>query len=335
MNLRVLLASTLVFVNFAPVLGQSAVVVSQENRRPAPLHPERDVSVPAIPGIVAAGTKWVRVWQQTGISADGIVPLQDGSILAAQGEFSQIVKIDASGNNSVFLTDTHGVGALSFDRKGNLYAVQRSPQSVVILAPQRRTLADSFNGKPLGDLGNPNDLVADGKGGAYFTLGEMIDGHFALGQVYYASSTGEIKRLSQGLQTNGVILARNDKTLYVTNRTSVVAFDVLRGGAVANQREFGQLQGGGIGDGMTIDSKGHLYISTGPGIQIIGADGKYLGLIPTPRDVISVCFGGLDKKSLYVVGEGSKDASGQETPGRSRTIYRLSMLVSGYKRRAK
>ena len=42
-------------------------------------------------------------------------------------------------------------------------------------------------------------------------------------------------------------------------------------------------------------------MTTNPGVQVIGADGKYLGLIPTPRDVNSVAFSGPDRKTLYAV----------------------------------
>ncbi len=336
MNLKWLVPFVSILFASPFVPAQSATVESSAaHHRPAQIHPERDVSISAIPGIVAAGAKWDRVWQQVGNSADGIVPAPDGSILAAQAEFSKVVKIDAGGDSSTYLSDTHGGSALSFDRKGKLFAVQRAPQAVVMLAPQRKTVAETFKGKPLGDLGNPNDLVADRKGGIYFTLGEMVHGQFTLGQVYYASRNGDITQLSENLQTNGVILARNEKTLYVTNRTSVVAFDVRPDGRVTNQRELGRLEGGGIGDGMTIDSEGHLYIATNAGVQILRQDGRYLGLIPTPRDMISVCFGGPGKKELYGVGEGSKDSSGQEIVGRSRTIYRLPLLIQGYKGRAK
>jgi gluconolactonase len=336
MDLKLLLLSASILLTSVSVFGQAAVSLLQNGKdRPVQLHPERNASVGAIPGIVAAGAKWARVWQQTGNSADGIVPAKDGSILAAQGEFSRVVRIDGSGNASIYLSDTHAGSALSFDRKGNLYGVQRTPQAIGILAPRRETLADTFKDKPLGDLGNPNDLAADSKGGVYFTFGQMILGHFTLGQVYYAGRTGEITQLSEGLQTNGIVLSRDDKTLYVTNRTSVVAFDVLPNGFATNQRELGRLEGGGIGDGMTIDSDGRLYISTNAGVQILDPDGRYLGLIPTPRDIISVCFGGSEKKNLYVVGEGSKDMAGQEISGRSRTIYRLTMLTRGYRGRAK
>jgi sugar lactone lactonase YvrE len=67
--------------------------------------------------------------------------------------------------------------------------------------------------------------------------------------------------------------------------------------------------------------------------------GKYLGVIPTPRGVISVAFGGSGKKTLFVIGSGAEDANGQpirEGPQQTAaTIYKLPMIAEGVKGRAK
>jgi len=76
-------------------------------------------------------------------------------------------------------------------------------------------------------------------------------------------------------------------------------------------------------------------------VQIFDPQGKYLGAIPTPRNVISVAFSGLDKKTLYVVGGGALGPDGKEftTPqgvrNNAKTIYKIPMLAEGYKGRAK
>jgi gluconolactonase len=76
-------------------------------------------------------------------------------------------------------------------------------------------------------------------------------------------------------------------------------------------------------------------------VQVIGADGQYLGLIPTPRPAISVAFSGPGKRTLYIVGSGALGADGQEfkTPdgvrNNAKTIYRLPMIAAGFGGRAK
>src|ERR1700737_3665683 len=78
-----------------------------------------------------------------------------------------------------------------------------------------------------------------------------------------------------------------------------------------------------------------------PGVQVPSPEGKYLGLIPTPRSVISAAFSGPDKKTLYVVGAGALGSDGKEfqTPqgvrNNAKTIYKIAMLAEGFQGRVK
>jgi gluconolactonase len=120
----------------------------------------------------------------------------------------------------------------------------------------------------------------------------------------------------------------------VSNRFTLVAFDVQPDGSLTNQRDFGKLKAGGFGDGSAIDGKGRIYVTTAPGVQVIAPDGKYLGLIPTPRPVISVAFSGPNKKTLYVLAQGVKDAQGKEVDNAAQ-VYSIPMIAQGFKKRAK
>src|SRR2546430_16484953 len=124
-------------------------------------------------------------------------------------------------------------------------------------------------------------------------------------------------------------LFRNARS-FVTNGGTVVAFDVKAPGTLANRRDFAKLEAGGNGDGMAVDADGRLYVTSNPGVQVFDKDGKYLGLIPAPRGVISVAFAGKNKQTLYAVGSGAQDANGQpikEGPQQTAaTVYKLPML---------
>src|SRR5262249_27237768 len=114
--------------------------------------------------------------------------------------------------------------------------------------------------------------------------------------------------------------------LYVTNGQTLAAFDVLKDGSLTNQHEFAKLDGGG--DGSTFDAAGRLYVTTSsPGVQVIGPDGKNLGVIPTPRGVISVAFSGPDRKTLYAV---SRDNAQNKD-----WIIAIPMIAQGTKGRGK
>ena len=327
-------AAALSALGFGPLAAQ--------DRGAAPPQGAREATVTAIPGVIAAGARWTLAWQGTD-NADGIVGTGDGGLLFAQEQPNQISKLDRNDRVSVFLRDTHGTGALSVDAAGRIFAVERTctdpgrsaaagpcrePTVVGILAPERKTLADTFEGKPLGRL---NDLVADRKGGAYFTVGGA----------FYASAAGRVTSLGDDIRANGIILSRDDRIVYVTNGNTILAFDVQPDGTTLNRREFAKLEAGGNGDGLAIDAAGRLYVTSAPGVQVFDVDGKYLGLIPTPRSVISVAFSGPDKTTLYVVGSGALGPDGQEfatPPGvrnNAKTIYRIQMLAQGFKGRAK
>src|SRR5438093_1345138 len=73
----------------------------------------------------------------------------------------------------------------------------------------------------------------------------------------------------QNIRTNGLMLSIDGKTLYVTNNTVVVAFDVRADGSTTNRRDFGALNGDDGGDGMAIDSEGRLYVTGAQGVHVL------------------------------------------------------------------
>jgi gluconolactonase len=279
--------------------------------------------VKEIPGVIAAGQLWKQVWQQDGNNADGMIGTKDGGLLIAQNDKSDVVKLNRNGQVSIAYSDTNTGGALSMNTKGVLFLVSRGlNQAIVELAPRRKIFANRFQGDPLDCSGSAlNDLTADSKGGVYFTMGGL----------YYADPKGVVAKYGDNLRTNGIMLSPDEKTLYVTNGGMLIAFDVQKDGSLTNQKDFAKLEAGGAGDGSAVDSTGRLYVSSNPGVQVFGSDGKFLGLIPTPRGINSMAFSGPDKKTLYVV---SLIREGNPTTIRDE-LYEIPMIAQGYKGRAK
>jgi gluconolactonase len=288
--------------------------------------PARDYAVTGIPGVINAGQRWKFLWQEAGNNGDGIVGTSDGALLIAQNDNSQVLRLTSDGKTTVVYSNTHTGGSLSFNTKGDLFIVERGLRTAITrLAPRHAVLANRYNGDPLDCATgpNPNDLTADSKGGVYFTMGA----------VFYADRNGVVTKYGD-VRPNGIILSGDEKTLYVTNGPSIAAFDVRPDGSLANQREFARLEGGGNGDGCAIDSAGRLYVTTNPGVQVISPEGAYLGIIPTPRGVISVAFGGLDKKTLFVLARGARDANGNQVTNAAQ-VYSIPMVAQGFGGRAK
>jgi sugar lactone lactonase YvrE len=284
--------------------------------------PPTEYTVTGIPGVIAAGQKWTKVWEVSGNNADGILADKNGDLLIAQNHNSAVVKLDKSGKASTVYKDTHTGGALSQNTKGALFIVERGlRQNVSQLAPQRRILADKLpNGDPLDCLGGViNDLTTDSNGGVYFTMGGL----------FYADPKGSVTRYGENLTTNGVVLSPDEKTLYVTNGRTVAAFDVQRDGSLKNQRQVVELPSGG-GDGMTIDARNRVYVTAGPAVHVVAPDGKLLGSIPAPYGLITTAFAGKDKRTLYAVVSLIDPMRLQHA-----YVYSIPMVAQGYQGRAK
>ena len=304
---------------------------------------ERETRVDAIAGVVAAGSQWEIVWADFE-TADGIVGTADGGVIFAQEQTDTVRKLGPDGTEYTVLTGTRGVGAVSLDAQGRLYGVERTCTeplntflpgcneltAVAQLLPERKVLAMTFaNGAPLGRL---NDLIADGKGGAYFTVGGA----------YYVNAAGVVSTVAdQDLRSNGVMLSPDGRTLYVTNVTEVLAFDVRADGTTANRRVFGTLNGDDGGDGMAVDSQGRLCVTGNRGVHVLSPRGEHLGLIASPRRPIAVAFAGPGKNLLYAPSSGAVGPDGKAwtTPEGIRntamTMYRLSLVSRGYDGRPK
>lgn len=293
-------------------------------RGPAAPQGVREYAVTEIPGVIAAGQRWTFHWQEAGNNGDGVLGTDDGALLIAQNDNSKVVKLDRNGTISVVYSDTHTGGALSMNSTGALFINERGLRArIEQLTPQRKVLTDSFQGEPLDCIGGViNDLTADRRGGAYFTMGGL----------FYANPQGVVTHYGEGLNTNGIVLSADEKILYVTNGATVAAFDVQADGALANQREFGKLASGG--DGLAIDSAGRLYVTTAPGVQVLAPNGTSLGTIPTPRGVISGAFSGPDKQRFYILARGAQDADGNEVANAAQ-VYSIQMIARGFRGRAK
>jgi gluconolactonase len=162
------------------------------------------------------------------------------------------------------------------------------------------------------------------------------------GGAYYVNPAGVVMTVAdQNIKSNGIMLSQDGRTLYVTNNTSVLAFEVRTDGSTTNRRDFGTLNGDDGGDGMAIDAAGRLYVTGNAGVHVLSLDGRHLGLIPAPRRPISAAFSGPEKKTLYVpmLGAVGPDGKPWTTPEGIRntamTIYKIAMLAEGFKGRPK
>jgi sugar lactone lactonase YvrE len=290
---------------------------------PAPVMPPST----AIPGVIGAGQTWKTVWAWEGNNADGIIPGENGTLLFANNDAGNVMRLDpATGLATVIHTDTKTGGAVSRSKNGALFLVSRGlPVGVVQLEPQRRVFANTFRGEPLECVGGVlNDLAADARGGVYFTVSG--------GGLFYANPRGVVAQYGKDMAgSNGIVLSPDEKILYVTGGPLISAFDVAADGALTNQRAFATLRGGKGGDGATVDSEGRVYASTGSSVDVFSPAAQFLGSIPGPTMLHGVTFGGPDKKTLYAI----LFYGSWGTPSARNRVLAIPMIAQGYAGRAK
>jgi len=291
----------------------------------------KETTATAIPGVIAAGAKVQFIWQ-TFEGADGVIGDAEGNVLVAERKANRISKVDKNDKITSILTDTNEAGAIAIDSKGQIIDIERKdPQRVRILAPTRKVLADSCNGKKLEGM---RDLTVAKNGGIYFTDGRTsTKGSY----ICYIDPKGQVSLLLSDVDgANGILFSPDEKTMYVSDSPNeyLLAYDVQPDGKMTNRRNFARLEGGKRtgADGLAIDADGRLYAATPTGIQVFDSKGKYLGTIPTPRPDTSIAFAGPNKKTLYIVGRGADGPGDQD---QARSLYKVPMIAAGFKGRAK
>jgi len=283
----------------------------------------------AIPGIGPKGE--VRKLQGELQFIEGPTSDGHGNLYFSDITANRIYKVDAAGTLSVFLEPSNHTNGLMYNR-GRLLACEMDGRLVAIDVASKETkaLASQYHGQR---FNAPNDLVVDRAGGVYFT-----DPHFRaptplpqeVVAVYYAAADGQVTRLLDDLKApNGVILSPDEKTLYVipSLQKQMMAYPVISPGKLGAGKVFCELQqpagkDNSGGDGLTIDTHGNLYITSGLGIQVYDPHGKLLGILSFTEQPANCTFGGPGNHTLLVTARTSfyaveMEAEGHVFPGKA------------------
>lgn len=301
-----------------------------------------ELVTPAIPGVVAAGTR-IELIKDGFEGTEGPIGLPDGSLIFTETRANRITRIAPDNSVSTYLENSNGSNGLALDKEGALVSVQVLEPRVGIVSPAKKVkvLADRFEAVP---FVRPNDLVLSSKrGDLYFT--DSGAAFLPPGQaphtpaipprpaVYRITPNGELLRIANDVERpNGIQLSPDERTLYVANTLGehVLAYDIASDGSIDHRRDFAKLDGfakndRGVlssgADGLAVDEKGRLYVATTLGVQIFDAGGTALGTISLPKPPQNLAFAGKGKRSLYVVGRGA--------------AYRIAVLTPGFAGRAK
>ena len=224
---------------------------------------------------------------------------------------------------TLFTANAARSNGLYVDSKGNIVACADEKGQLVSFSPDGKmtVLMEGVNGVR---LNGPNDLWIDENGGIYFTDPYYERSYWEAPKptqhkenVYYLppGATRPIVIADDLVKPNGIIGTSDGKNLFVADigGDKTYKYEITTDGNISNKSLFAPMGS----DGMTLDSKGNLYL-TGKGVTIFSPNGKKITNIPINEDwTANLCFGGKDGNELFITA--------------SKGIYIMPMLVSGMK----
>jgi gluconolactonase len=107
---------------------------------------------------------------------------------------------------------------------------------------------------------------------------------------------------------NGLCFSPDESLLYIndTPGASITVYDVAADGTLANGRRFaegigdGDLEKGGLVDGMKCDERGNIWVTGPEGVWVFSPEGEHLGVVAIPESVGNLAWGGPDWHTLFV-----------------------------------
>lgn len=241
------------------------------------------------------------------IFTEGPTSDQSGNVFFVDQDNNRILKYDTGGTLSTFMQPSGYANGMSFDNNGRLIAGADEKNELWSINVSTKTwtvLVNSFEGKL---LNGPNDIwVHPMSGRIYFTDPYYQRKWWSRGpkespEAVYVYSPGDrklVRVIDDMVQPNGIIGTPDGNKLYVADirGRKTFEYDIQTDGTLANKHlfvEFGS-------DGMTIDSEGNVYLTTGRAIQVFDRNGQSLESIAVPEVPANVCFGGKDKQTLFI-----------------------------------
>lgn len=263
------------------------------------------------------------------IFTEGPAADRHGDLFFTNVPAQQVLKFTVADKSlKIVRENSNFANGLAFDRQGNLLACEGGTDDkgrvtrIDLQTGKSVTLADSYNGRP---LGAPNDLCLDAAGRIYFTSRSVNTAVANVNAVYRIETDGKVSQILAAPQIdmpNGLEVTADGQLLYLVesdgraNRSrSIKKFALQPDGKVGAESVLINFYPGRSGDGLCLDAEGNLYVAAGlhktrgssetldtkPGIHVITPAGKLVGYVPTPEDTITNCaFGGPDRKTLFV-----------------------------------
>jgi len=230
----------------------------------------------------------------------------DGRVYFTDQPNDNIYVWDENNGISLYKNGCERANGTYFDKQGNLIACADLNNNLVKVTLSGDMLVVYDKGYDGKHLNGPNDLWQDEKGGIYFTDPYYHRDYWEKGHkqqldiqaVYYLRPSGELIRVIDDLsQPNGIVGTPDGDYLFVADikEKTTWRYSINADGTLSNATAFAPAGS----DGMTIDRKGNVYLTYGK-VLIFNSRGEKTGEINIPESPSNLCFGGKNRKTLFI-----------------------------------
>ncbi|QWF21215.1 SMP-30/gluconolactonase/LRE family protein [Nocardioides sp. LMS-CY] len=259
---------------------------------------------------------------------EGPVCLPGGDLVVCELAGRRVTRISPAGERTVVADFPGAPNGLVLDRDGALLVCDNGGRWVaeehvgldegpgdqpgllwrLDLGGELTPLLEEIDGLP---LTSPNDLCFGPDGSLWFSdpVWPGPDGAVPPGRVGYRGADGTAAWVHDGLRyPNGLGVTPDGSALIVAESYTswLHRFPILGGGRLGEPERFAHLGVGTLPDGLCFDAEGRVIVAgAGTGsVVVFSPEGAELGRIPFGNDVTNVCFGGPDRRTLYVTEAG-------------------------------
>lgn len=249
--------------------------------------------------VLGENSEWQLVGEGYGFT-EGPAVNTKGEVFFTDIPNSRIHKIGLDGKVTVFAEDTGKANGLMFGADGRLYACANGKKQIVAYDDSARptVIADGIDSNDLCVALNGNIYVTDPPNKRVWLI--KPDGSK---QIVDSNDKGGLAF------PNGVRLTPDQSLLLVADMRGqfVWSYHINADGTLSAKQPYhhvripdGVMESGA--DGMTLDTKGRVYVCTHLGIQFCDQAGRVNGVIAKPQRkwLANAIFGGADFSELYV-----------------------------------